>query len=417
MGQSFRVVNEILNVTTLAPTGATKTAVVSTDVVAGSRFFYNPKFASTAAGGALVVWGHNADNDTATTGDVQARVFNSSGVCHRRRVQSLHSDWRRRGGGVGHAAWQWKLPDHLERHARDLRPRPSLTDIMGRIVTAAGTPAGSEFRINANAPRASARQRSGDAGQWQCGRSLGDRKPDPIPGFAPTGIQGRFINAAGTPAGTEFSVDTISGGTYEERTLDVVVAWQRRVRCLLGADGGLGWRKSTFSVSTPAQAAKLALKLSWSSPRSGDRNILNYFVSELANGGFAVGWRLTGGGPELHQIRQYTMNGVEIGTEANLEALAGGSGLGRFDHAELMSNGKVMMLGYVGLTAVANQVFDLGDEALRGTNGVETLYGKDGVNDVIVGNGGNDGLNGFSGNDNDRWRHRRRSDQRGGGQR
>ena len=112
-----------------------------------------------------------------------------------------------------------------------------------------------------------------------------------------------------------------------------------------------------------------------------------------------MGWRLTGGGPELHQIRQYTMNGVEIGTEANLEALAGGSGLGRFYDAELMSNGKVMMLGYVGLTAVANQVFDLGDEVLRGTNGAETLYGKDGVNDVNVGNGGSDRLNGLSGND------------------
>ena len=251
--------------TTLAPTGATKTTVVSTDVVAGSRFFDNPKFASTATGGALVVWGHNADNDTATTGDVQARVFNSSGAAAAAEFNLSTAT----GGGEGTVSVTRLGNGNFLTIWSDTLATSGLTvntNIMGRIVTAAGTPTGSEFTINSNV---AGLQLGSDLETLGNGNAVAVWATGSLTfsSFAPTGIQGRFISSAGAPTGAEFSVDTISGGTYEERTLDIVtlgnggfaVFWSRPSVRLRRSTSSASMRSGARQGSKPSSSPPAAI--------------------------------------------------------------------------------------------------------------------------------------------------------------
>jgi Ca2+-binding RTX toxin-like protein len=110
-------------------------------------------------------------------------------------------------------------------------------------------------------------------------------------------------------------------------------------------------------------------------------------------------WRLFNDatGTVTSHVRIYDYNGVEIGTEVSLQALAS-PGLGSIIDIELMRNGHVLALGITG-GGVGTQVFDFGDERLLGTAAADTLWGKRGVDDVINGLGANDTINGLSGND------------------
>lgn len=133
---------------------------------------------------------------------------------------------------------------------------------------------------------------------------------------------------------------------------------------------------------------------------SGARDILHFFTSELASGGFAIGWRLTAGGlPEVNFVRQFNMSGVEVGAEQSLDTILTAKGVTRPYDMELMSDGNVMVFGYKDTTQIATQVIDFGQKAVYGTANAETLYGRNSINDTLHGELGNDKLLGLSGND------------------
>lgn len=380
--------NELLNVATLAPTATTPSAVTTMDTVASSALTEYPKFASTEAGRAFMVWDRDSDASGLQTGDSMASLV--GGARYTLSTASAGGEGSTSVTRLANGNFLTIWSDTLATSGLSTAP-----DIMGRIVS--GTtfqPISAEFRINtvtAGSQIGTALETLGDGravAVWETGSLT-------LSGFAPTGIKGRFIGTTGTPTGVEFSVDTISGGTYEEKSLEIMtlgnggfaVAWEQTI----------GSTEEIHVQRFSATGAKVGGETIVEST-GGDRNILNFFTTELANGGYAIGWRLTGGGPETHQLRQYAMNGVEIGTEVTLSTLAGSLGLQRFYDMKLMADGRVATFGFRG-AAVATQVFDLGEERLLGSTGNDTLYGKYGVNDVIVGNLGNDVIFSFSGND------------------
>lgn len=380
--------SDIFNVATLDPTGITRSAITVADSVPASRLTEQPKFASTTEGRPFMVWDRDNDSPGLTTGDSIAGYlggpkFNLSTAP---------------GGGEGSTSVTRLANGNFLAIWSDTLATSGLrtsSDIMGRIISAnTGLPITGEFRINtatAGSQLGTDLETLGDGravAVWETGNLT-------FSGFAPTGIKGRFIGPGGLPTGAEFSVDTIRGGSYEEKSLEVIalgnggfaVAWEQTI----------GSTEEIHLQRFSALGVKLGAETVIESV-GGARNILNFFTTELANGGYAIGWRLTGGGPETHLIRQFDVNGVEIGREASLTALAGTAGIQRFYDMELMSDGHVMMFGFRNAT-VATQVFDLGDEVLRGTAGNDRLYGKDGVADVILGNAGIDAIFGLSGDD------------------
>lgn len=202
----------------------------------------------------------------------------------------------------------------------------------------------------------------------------------------------------GSKVAADFRVDTIaSGGSYDVAQTEIValgnggfaVVWKEI------AASGEQVHVQCFTSSGGKSGGVLVLDTAW-----GDRHISHVFATELANGGFAVGWGQTGGtAADVQNVRQFTMVGAEIGSRTNLTALAGSTGLTRIDDLGLMSDGRIVAFGTKGASSVATQIFDFGAKTLSGSSLNDTLYGHSGVNDRLFGATCNDKLYGLSGND------------------
>ncbi|MEQ1673320.1 MAG: calcium-binding protein, partial [Hyphomicrobium sp.] len=216
--------------------------------------------------------------------------------------------------------------------------------------------------------------------------------------LAATGLRGRFVGTTGTPTGADFQIDVIAAGsTYQDESLEIlnlatggfVVVWEEETRASV--------EEIHFQRFTAA-GAKTGVEFVAESV-TGTNDITQMITTELANGGFAVAWRVwndvTGIGTS--HVRAFDYAGVETGTESSLNTIAA-PGLTLTTDLELMANGRVMGFGYAG-TSIATQVFDFGDERVIGTALADTLYGKAGVNDQMYGGSGNDILRGLSGAD------------------
>ncbi|MEQ1715244.1 MAG: calcium-binding protein [Hyphomicrobium sp.] len=389
--------SEALNLATLDSAGKSKSAVIVAEAVAISEYLEQPKFAPTATGGVVAVW--NSDHDTVsspTSSDVSGRVLSTygaaAGVKFPLSAAPTGGEYTPSITRLGNGNFLTLWSDTLTTSGLATQ-----TDIIGRISNAAGTLVSKEFVVNA---ATAGLQFGTDAVTLGDGRAVAiwATGTATLSGISMTGLKGRFISAAGAPAGAEFAIDTLGAGrTYETKTLDVLGL----------ANGGFVaiWEEDSGTVEDihfqrfTATGAKAGAETIVESV-AGARHILNFFTTETASGGFAVGWRLTGGGlPESHLLRQYSMTGSEIGTETALSTLAGTKGLTRFHDMELMADGHVMAFGYRGTTAIATQVFDFGDTAIAGTAGNDTLYGRNAINDTLTGGMGSDKLLGLSGND------------------
>lgn len=393
---TLRGSTESLNASVLNPSGNVPGPILTLASASRSRVLEEPKFASGADGSAIAVWGLDLDSPGATSGDVLVRKISTAGnlASSARNLSSSTSGGETSASvtaldnGSFLAVWS----DTLSTSGLSVS-----TDIMGRIVSAAGTPVGAEFRIN---QKTSGVQLGTDVETLGDGRAVAvwATGTASLSGVNTTGLKGRFLSASGRPSGTEFAVDTINTGSeYETRTLDViglgtggfVVVWEQDS----GSNEQIHFQRFT------ATGSKTGSEVTVESV-SGSRHILNFTATELADGGFAVAWRLTGGGLPLEtQVRQFSKTGAAVGSEKSLKALAGSSGLSVVYDMELMSDGHVMAFGYRGTKAVATQLFDFGDETLRGTGAADKLYGKKGVNDSVAASGGHDTVYGLSGND------------------
>ena len=388
---------EFVNITTVDSLGQTPSAIVQSDSFARARHAEHPKFASSATGQVLTVWGVESDNESATSGDTFGRFYNAAG---NPTGPKFHLSTSATGGETSASVTRLGNGNFLTIWS-DTRNTSGLnvsTDIMGRIVNASGAPVGAEFVANS---ATSGIQLGTDL------LALGDGRAVAVwaTGTASlgrvdtTGLKGRFINSAGAPAGSEFSIDTIANGSeYEFKTLELLALGNGGFVALWEEDAGT--TEQIHFQRFASTGAKVGAEVTVESV-SGDRHILNFFASELSNGGFAVAWRQNGAGlPNSSHVLQFNMNGAMGGPEVSLDQIAGSGGLTIAYDMELMSDGHVMTFGFRGANSVATQIFDFGDERLIGSSAADKLYGKEGVNDVILGLGGNDTILAFSGNDN-----------------
>lgn len=397
-GTDIGTATQALNVATLDAEGHLVSDSVVIDTVPAAKYLEQPKIAALPGGGFTVVW--NTDNDTVsspTSGDTWGRSFLAGGAPAGDKFALSTAT----GGGEYTPSIARVGNGNLLTLWSDTRATSGLTtstDILGRVFAPSGAAVTGEFVANSVT---TGLQFGTDATSLGDGRAVAlwaTGSASLSGGIKMTGIKGRFYSAAGAASGAEFTIDTLAAGrSYETKTLDVLA---------LGNGGFVAiWEEDSGTVEEihfqrfTATGAKAGSETIVENV-VGARHILNFFTTELANGGFAIGWRQTGGPtPDSHHIRQFYMNGVEIDTEANLDALLGPSGLDRAYDMELMSDGRVMIYGYQGLNAAGHQIFDMGAKTLSGTLNADMLYGHDGVDDVISGNAAADKLFGLSGND------------------
>ena len=388
---------EVLNIGTLDPLGRSLSSIVAADSVTSDRYLEQPKFAAMTNGGFLTVW--NIDKDTVTspvTGDNFARAFSKTGGASAAEYNLSTAT----GGGeqtpsvvrLGNGNFLTLWSDTLATSGLS-----TSTDIVGRIIGATGAPKGAEFIVNANR---TGLQFGTDAAALGDGRAVAiwATGTASLSGITMSGLKGRFFSSTGAVSGVEFAIDTIAAGrSYETKTLDVLALGNGGFVAIWEEDSGSAEEIhfQRFTATGAKSGGETVVETV-----TGARHILHFFTTELAHGGFAIGWRQTGGGlPEKNLVRQFAMNGAEIGSEASLDTLGGAHGVSRPYDMELMSDGRVMTFGFHGSNAIATQVFDFGSKTISGTTGNDTLFGHSGVNDVLSGGNGADKLYGLSGND------------------
>lgn len=390
--------SEALNIATLDPLGKSRSPVVTLDSVPNSKYLEQPKIAPTAAGGFVAVWNTDTDARTSTTnGDTYGRVFSTYGasIADKFGMSTAMSGGEyspsvtRLGNGNFLSLWT----DTLSTSGLSTN-----TEIMGRYLSATGAPSGGEFRVNLVT---SGMQAGTEAATLANGGAVAIWATGSITltgGIQASGLKGRLVSSTGVLGTTEIAIDSIGAGrNYDSKALDVISL----------ANGGFvavwkeyaGTLKEIHFQRFTETGTKAGSEVTIESI-SGARDILHFFTTELASGGFAIGWRLTAGGlPEVNFIRQFNMSGVEVGAEQSLDTILTSKGVTRPYDMELMSDGNVMVFGYKGTTQIATQVIDFGTKAVYGTTSAETLYGRNSMNDTLRGDAGNDKLLGLTGND------------------
>lgn len=384
-----------LNVATLDPLGLTHTAISALDAVATTRSLSVPRMASTTAGGFFATWEDDATAVTPLAGNTLGRTFSAAGTA---LTSKAHTSISSTGGeytpsvarlGNGNFLVSWA--DTL-----DTAAIPPSSEIMARIYSPAGVAIGSEFRLNTTTAGV---QYLTDSLSLADGRSLVVWGNAVVSGYtlAATELRGRFVSDTGAATGVDFQIDTIAPGReYQDKGLELVslgnggfaVIWEEEAK----TSEEIHFQRFT------AAGAKAGGEVVVESV-TGTPHIMQLITTELANGGFAIAWRVfdSAANTVTSHVRSFTGSGVETGTEVSLNTIAA-PGLSVITDLELMADGHVMALGVTG-KSVATQVFDFGDERLLGTTAADTLYGKHGVHDVILGGAGNDIISGFSGND------------------
>jgi hypothetical protein len=388
--------NENLMLTTLDANGLNPTPLVTLDTGPTSSAFEYPLIASTASGSFFVTWQQDTDSTTLLAGNTFGRAFTAAGSP---LTAKGHLSTSTSGGeytpsvailGNGNFLVVWT--DTLANPGF-----PPAGELMARIYTPAGVPVGGEFQLNTTT---AGFQFGSDLLSLGDGRAVAVWANGTVSGIniVSTELRGRFISSTGVGQATDFQLDAITAGSsYREESLELVglgnggfaVIWEEQSS---GSVEEIHFQR--FTSAGAKAGGEIVIESS-----AGSADITQMFVTELANGGFAVAWRLFNDatGTVTSHVRIYDYNGVEIGTEVSLQALAS-PGLGSIIDIELMRNGHVLALGITG-GGVGTQVFDFGDERLLGTAAADTLWGKRGVDDVINGLGANDTINGLSGND------------------
>lgn len=381
---------------TLDPLGVTHTSILQLDSGPTSRVLQLPSLASTTSGGYFVTWEDDASATTPLAGNTSGRVFSATGAALTSEAALSNSasggeytpSVSRLGNGNFLATWS----DTLTASAMT----PS-AEIMARIYSPTGAALGAEFRLNTTTAGV---QFGTDSLALGDGRTVVVWGNAVVSGYTlkATELRGRFVDQNGAGLAADFQLDTIeAGSTYQDESFEVlglgnggfVVIWEEETSSSV--------ERIHFQRFT-ATGAKSGSEFVAESV-TGTNDITQMITTELANGGFAIAWRVFNDATNVatSHVRQFTFSGVEIGTETSLNAAAA-PGLTLTGDLELMSNGQVMGLGFSG-KSIATQVFNFGDTRLVGTSTADTLYGKNGVNDVVSGWAGNDILAGLAGND------------------
>jgi Ca2+-binding RTX toxin-like protein len=385
-----------MNVSTLDPLGVTHTAISALDAAGSTRTLSLPALASTSAGGFFAVWEDDASTVTPLAGDTWGRAYSAAGAA----VTAKGALSIAAGGGeytpsvahLGNGNILVSWADTLNTGAI-----PPSGEILSRIYSPAGVALGSEFQMNTTTAGV---QFGTDSLAMGDGRSLVVWGNAIVSGFtlAATELRGRFVSAAGAGTGTDFQIDTIAAGSkYRDESLEVLGLGNGGFVTIWEEESNASVEQIHFQRMSAA-GVKVGAEVIVESV-TGNNDATQLITTELANGGFAVAWRLydSGTGAVSSHVRSFSYSGAEIGTDTSLNSVAA-PGLTTTADLELMANGKVMALGLSGGN-IATQVFDFGDERLLGTGLADTLYGKTGVNDVILGGAGNDVINGLGGND------------------
>lgn len=387
---------ENLNTSTLDSAGLNRSPAVVAESIASSAHHERVQLLALSNGNFMTAW--SAAPDTASSllaGDAFARAFSTYGAAIANKFalststagsESL-SSLTRLGNGNVLSVWS---------DSRATSEAAYSTSITGRLMSATGTAQPAEFVINSSTSRFNFAPDAATLGDgraivvWASGRQ-GEA------GMVTEGLKGRIVTAQGAVAAQDFHVDSITpGGAYDANAIEIlslgsggfVVAWKE------ASSLGEQVHFQRFAAGGTKQGGELILDTAW-----GTSHISHLFATELAHGGFAVGWGVQSGTANTQYVRQFTFDGNAIGGKETLNTLAGSTGLTRIDDLELMADGRIIAIGTKGANAVATQIFDFGAKDIKGTSLSDTLFGHEAVNDRFVSGTGNDKLYGLSGND------------------
>lgn len=388
--------SESLSTATLDSVGLNRSPVVTADSISSASDHQRAGLVALANGNFMTTWSTAPDaSSSLLSGDAFARTFSTYGAAMANKYalststggsESL-SSLTRLGNGNVLSVWS---------DSRATTEAAYATSITGRLISATGSAQPAEFVINSSSSRFNFAPDAATLGDgraivvWASGRQ-GEA------GLVTEGLKGRIVTAQGAVAAQDFHVDTITpGGSYDAKMTEVlalgsggfVVAW-KEVSSL-----GEQVHFQRFAAGGAKQGGEHVLETAW-----GAKHVSHLFATELAHGGFAIGWGVQDGSANTQYLRQYTFNGNAIGGKETLNTLAGSTGLTRVDDLELMADGRIMAVGTRGTNSVATQIFDFGAEEIRGTSLSDTLFGHDAVNDRFISGTGNDKLYGLSGND------------------
>ena len=395
-GTAVGSTSEVLNISTLDSAGLNRSPVVAADSVSSASHVALSRLVALGKGNFMTTWSTAPDTTVSQiAGDAFARTCSTYGAALVDKYAlststagtEAASSMTRLGNGSVLSVWS---------DSRATTEATYATSIMGRLISATGAAQATEFVLNTSSSRFNFGPDAGTLGDgraivvWAAGR-------EGASGMVTEGLKGRIVTGGGVAAGTDFHVDTITaGGAYDPGMTDILA---------LGNGGfAVVWKETNsvgdqvhfqrFAAGGGKQGGEIVISTAW-----GTEHVSHVFATELANGGFAVGWGVQNGAANTQYVRQYTMAGAEIGAKASLNALAGSTGLTRIDDMEMLSDGRIVAFGTKGANAVGTQIFNFGTTDLKGTTLNDTLFGHNSVNDRIASGTGSDKLYGLSGND------------------
>lgn len=304
---------------------------------------------------------------------------------------------------------------------------PSLNlDIRAQIFDANGAAVGSEFTLNSGTTD---QQLMADSlrlagGQelvvWQQGTIVFDGMGNPT-GLDSTGLNGRFVNAGGTPLGTDFTLDTLgSGFDYNFQQVKLanisgggfVAGWVEHN----ANDSSIPDTNKTFSVvlqrydsAGNAVGSAITVETYTGVDITNDNEHVNAFdLIELPNGGVIVAW--TTFDEQTFQstinIEGYDASGNIIVPQTDLNTLPNIANNYYPVAVEATEDNRLMIIGAtsdgLGNITYASQVVDIGLSGyniVNGTLGSDVVLNGTGGQDYISGLDGDDTIEGFGGND------------------
>ncbi len=394
-GASVGSSSETFNTATLDSAGLNRSPVVIADSISSASHHQRAQLVALSNGNFMATWSTAPDTPSSLlSGDAFAHTFSTYGAAAGKYALSTStagseslSSLTRLGNGSLLSVWS---------DSRTTTETAYATSITGRLISATGTAQPAEFVINSSSSRYNFAPDAATLGDgraivvWASGRQ-GEA------GMVTEGLKGRIVTAQGAVAAQDFHVDTITpGGSYDPDMIEIlalasggfVVAWKQT------SSLGEQVHFQRFAAGGAKQGGELILETAW-----GTKHVSHMFATELANGGFAIGWGVQEGTKNTQYVRQYTFDGNAIGVKDTLNSLAGSTGLTRVDDLELMADGRIMAVGTRGANSIATQIFDFGAKEIRGTSLSDTLFGRDAVNDRFISGTGNDKLYGLTGND------------------
>ncbi|MCB1521377.1 MAG: hypothetical protein KDJ37_12490 [Hyphomicrobiaceae bacterium] len=291
-------------------------------------------------------------------------------------------------------------------------------DIRAQVFAADGTRLGAEFTLNATAADQqlmadSVRLTGGqEVVVWQTGNLVLDGMGNPT-GIDAVSLNARFVDAGGTPLGTDITLHTLAAGWDYTGFDQISVANIAGGGFAVGlaetnlADASVAVTNKTFTVKLQrydsngnAVGGAITVHEYTGIDVTNDDEFINALdIVELPNGGVVVYWTTYDAQTftSTANIEAFDAAGNVIVPETDLTTLPGFGNLGYVVSVEALANNQLLVVGStsdgMGNITYSSQIVDLG------LSGFNILNGSPNSDPMLIGTSGNDYISGITGDD------------------